>query len=185
MAAEFQREFVAEDACRHRQHREQEADDQRRWNAGGGISDNDECPECHQPGAHAVQLEAMRAVTEHKAHGGPVLENGSEIEQASLCGPWLHRSQEEARRVAQQLVERSLAACVNVLGPIESIYRWQEKLESAGEFLLLIKTTAAQFCAVRDAVRQLHSYELPECVSVAIDDGSEKYLAWLHDNVKK
>jgi len=94
-------------------------------------------------------------------------------------------TREAAAKLAHTLVEQRLAACVNIIGPIESIYRWQEKLESAGEFLLLIKTTAAQFCAVRDAVRQLHSYELPECVSVAIDDGSEKYLAWLHDNVKK
>ena len=93
-------------------------------------------------------------------------------------------SQEEARRVAQQLVERSLAACVNVLGPIESIYRWQGKVETAGEFLLLIKTTAERFPDLRDALVALHSYEVPECVAIDVADGSAAYLAWLADSVR-
>src|SRR6476660_7197992 len=92
-------------------------------------------------------------------------------------------SQEEARRIAQQLVERSLAACVNVLGPIESIYRWQGKVETAGEFLLLIKTTAERFPDVRDALVALHSYEVPECIAIDVADGSAPYLAWLADSV--
>ena len=92
-------------------------------------------------------------------------------------------SQEEARRIAQQLVERSLAACVNVLGPIESIYRWQGKVETAGEFLLLIKTTAERFPDVRDALVALHSYEVPECIAIDVADGSAPYLAWLTDSV--
>lgn len=93
-------------------------------------------------------------------------------------------SQEEARRVAQQLVERSLAACVNVLGPIESIYRWQGKVETAGEFLLLIKTTAERFPDLREALVALHSYEVPECIGVDVADGSAPYLAWLADSVR-
>lgn len=93
-------------------------------------------------------------------------------------------SQEEARRVAQQLVERSLAACVNVLGPIESIYRWQGKVETAGEFLLLIKTTAERFPDLRDALVALHSYEVPECIAIDVADGSAAYLAWLADSVR-
>jgi periplasmic divalent cation tolerance protein len=93
-------------------------------------------------------------------------------------------SQEEARRIAQQLVERSLAACVNVLGPIESIYRWQGKVETAGEFLLLIKTTAERFPDVRDALVALHSYEVPECIAIDVADGSAPYLAWLADSVR-
>ena len=93
-------------------------------------------------------------------------------------------SQEEARRIAQQLVERSLAACVNVLGPIESIYRWQGKVETAGEFLLLIKTTAERFPDVRDALVALHSYEIPECIAIDVADGSAPYLAWLADSVR-
>ena len=93
-------------------------------------------------------------------------------------------SREHAATIAQALVEQRLAACVNIVGPMDSTYRWKEKIETAEEFLLLIKTTATQFAAVRDKIRQLHTYDLPECISIAIDDGSADYLAWLADNVK-
>jgi len=92
-------------------------------------------------------------------------------------------SEDEARRVAQHLMEHQLAACVNILPGIESIYRWQDKVESAREWLLLIKTTAEKFPAVRDAIRQVHSYELPECIAIAIEDGSKEYLQWIGDCV--
>jgi periplasmic divalent cation tolerance protein len=91
-------------------------------------------------------------------------------------------SEEEARRIAQALVERRLAACVNVVGPIQSIYRWKGAVESASEHLLVIKTTAAAFPRVRDAIRELHSYALPECVMLAIEAGSEDYLRWIADS---
>ena len=92
-------------------------------------------------------------------------------------------SEDEAQRIAHHLVENQLAACVNVIPRIESVYRWQGKVESNREWLLLIKTTAAKFAAVRDAIRELHSYELPECVALAIDDGSPDYLLWLEQSV--
>jgi periplasmic divalent cation tolerance protein len=92
-------------------------------------------------------------------------------------------SEDEARKVAQHLMEHQLAACVNILPGVESIYRWQDKVESAREWLLLIKTTAEKFPAVRDAIRQVHSYELPECIAIAIEDGSEEYLQWIGDCV--
>ena len=93
-------------------------------------------------------------------------------------------SEDEARRIANYLVENQLAACVNLIPRIESIYRWQGKMESNREWLLLIKTTADKFAAVRDAIRELHSYELPECIAIAIEDGSPDYLQWLEQSVK-
>jgi periplasmic divalent cation tolerance protein len=93
-------------------------------------------------------------------------------------------SQEEARKLAHHLVEHQLAACVNIVPQIESIYRWQGKVESSQEWLLLIKTTAERFPAVRDAIRELHSYDLPECVTLTIEDGSPDYLKWLADSVR-
>jgi len=93
-------------------------------------------------------------------------------------------SQDEAGKLARHLVENQLAACVNIIPHIESIYRWQGKMESSTEWLLLIKTTQKKFPAVRDAIRQLHSYELPECISLAIGDGSAPYLDWIAQSVK-
>lgn len=92
-------------------------------------------------------------------------------------------SEDEARKIARFLVERHRAACVNLVPQIESIYRWKGKVESAREWLLIIKTSADQFPAVRDAIRELHSYELPECVSLSIEDGSSDYLEWLGESL--
>lgn len=91
-------------------------------------------------------------------------------------------SEEEAERIAQHLIENQLAACVNIVPRIKSVYRWQGKVESSDEWLLLIKTSVDQFPTVRDAIRSLHSYELPECISIAIDDGSAEYLAWIRES---
>jgi periplasmic divalent cation tolerance protein len=93
-------------------------------------------------------------------------------------------SEDEARKIALHLVENQLAACVNIVPHIESIYRWQGKVESTREWLLLIKTTAERFPAVRDALRKLHSYELPECVALSIEDGSLEYLDWLANSLE-
>ena len=93
-------------------------------------------------------------------------------------------SEEEARKIAHALVDRKLAACVNIVPQIESVYRWQGKVESAREWLLLIKTSAEKFSAVRDALCELHSYDLPECIAIAIEDGSPDYLQWIADSVR-
>ncbi len=94
-------------------------------------------------------------------------------------------SAEEAQKIAQALVERRLAACVNVVGPIQSVYRWKGAVESAPEHLLIIKTTSEAFPRVRDAIRELHSYELPECVMLSIEAGSEEYMKWIGDSVDR
>lgn len=93
-------------------------------------------------------------------------------------------SQEEGRRIAQALVERRLAACVNIVPGIESVYRWEGKVESAAEQLLVIKTTAAAFPKLREALLELHSYSVPECLMLSVEDGSAAYLAWLGESVE-
>lgn len=93
-------------------------------------------------------------------------------------------SEDEARKLAHHLVEHQLAACVNIVPQIESIYRWQGKVESAREWLLLIKTTAENFAAVRDAIRAMHSYDVPECIAIDIADGSTDYMQWIGESVK-
>ncbi|HET8667039.1 MAG TPA: divalent-cation tolerance protein CutA [Terriglobales bacterium] len=92
-------------------------------------------------------------------------------------------SKQEAQKIAQALVERRLAACVNISGPIESIYRWKGEVESAQEWLLLVKTSAAAFENLQNAIRELHSYELPECIALRIEGGSKEYLQWVDANL--
>ncbi|MGZ4871262.1 MAG: divalent-cation tolerance protein CutA [Candidatus Angelobacter sp.] len=91
-------------------------------------------------------------------------------------------SEAEARKIAHALVERRLAACVNIVPQLESIYRWQDKVETAQEWLLLIKTQADLFERVRDAVKELNSYDLPECVMLEVAAGSHEYLDWIAKN---
>lgn len=93
-------------------------------------------------------------------------------------------SVDEARRIAEGLIERKLAACVNIVPKVVSIYRWKGKTEEAEEWLLWIKTSASAFAKVRDAIKEMHSYELPECLCLAIEDGSAEYLSWLEEAVE-
>ena len=86
---------------------------------------------------------------------------------------------ETAERLALQLVEQRLAACVNILGPLQSIYRWRGQVHNDPEFLLLIKTTAECSAQLRSDLKSLHPYELPECLEISVDGGSEEYLAWI------
>ena len=97
----------------------------------------------------------------------------------TTCG-----SLEEARSIAHALVDRQLAACVNIAPQIESIYRWQGEVEAATEWLLVIKTTIDAFDRVRDALIELHSYGLPECIQIGIEDGSAAYLEWIGESVR-
>ena len=93
-------------------------------------------------------------------------------------------SKEEAHKIARTLVERHLAACVNIVGPIESVYHWHGKVETSIEYQLLIKTMADALDAVQKAVAEMHSYELPEFVVLTVDAGSRKYLEWIEGCVR-
>jgi periplasmic divalent cation tolerance protein len=86
---------------------------------------------------------------------------------------------EVALTIARELIERRLAACVNVLGRCDSVYRWQGQLETAREVPLLIKTRTAVYPDVEAAIRKLHPYELPEIVAVRIERGLPEYLQWV------
>ena len=92
-------------------------------------------------------------------------------------------SEEEAERIAELLVERRLAACVQVVGPIASRYRWQGAIEEEREWQCLAKTTRAAYDAVEAAIREAHSYEEPEIIAIPIVAGSAGYLAWIEANV--
>jgi len=92
-------------------------------------------------------------------------------------------SEQAARRIAGELVKRRLAGCVQVLGPIQSIYRWRGRVESAQEWLCLIKSTRAAYERLEAALRELHSYETPEIIALPIEGGSDEYLEWLSESV--
>ncbi len=93
-------------------------------------------------------------------------------------------SSEEAEKIASAIVDRRLAACVNIIPQIRSVYRWHGSVEKAAEWLLVIKTRSVVFERVRDAIKQLHSYELPECIMLEVGDGSKGYLEWIAENVE-
>ena len=85
-----------------------------------------------------------------------------------------------AERIARALVEEGLAACVNILPPMRSFYRWKGKIEDSTELLLVIKSSTMRFPAIQNRIQALHPYELPEIIAVPIADGLPEYLAWLN-----
>jgi periplasmic divalent cation tolerance protein len=90
---------------------------------------------------------------------------------------------EDADKLAQALVEKRLAACVNVVSGVKSFYRWQGKIENDAEFLLIVKTARGLVDQLRQELEKLHPYELPELVVAPIIDGSPNYLAWLEQEI--
>jgi periplasmic divalent cation tolerance protein len=93
-------------------------------------------------------------------------------------------NQQEAERIARHLVEGRLAACVNLLGGVRSIYRWRDAVESSDEVLLIIKTESSRAREVEAAVASLHSYETPEFLLLPIAGGSDGYLNWLRASLE-
>jgi len=91
----------------------------------------------------------------------------------------------EAERAGRAIVERRLAACVNIFdAPVRSIYRWKAKVEQAREFLLIIKSSRARLAPLRTEIERLHSYETPEFIVLPILTGAPRYLAWLAESVR-
>jgi len=93
-------------------------------------------------------------------------------------------SPNEARKIARAVVEQRLAACANlVTTPVQSVYRWKGKVESAKEFLLIIKTTQSRFAKLEAAIKRLHSYDVPEINALPIAAGAAAYLIWISNSV--
>lgn len=92
-------------------------------------------------------------------------------------------SQDEAHRLAELLVSRKLAACVQIAN-ISSVYRWKDQVQKEAEYLLLIKTTTPLYRNVEAAIVENHSYEIPEIVQLPIANGLERYLGWIAENTQ-
>lgn len=101
----------------------------------------------------------------------------------SFCVILTTSSKDEAERLAEMLVSRKLAACVQIVN-IASTYMWQGKITKEAEFLLLIKTTAHLYPAVETAIMENHSYEVPEIIQIPITRGLPAYLTWVGENTK-
>lgn len=91
-------------------------------------------------------------------------------------------SSETASSIAETLVSNKLAACVNIVNSIESVYQWQGKIEHDKEILLIIKTRQTLFSQVEQAIQELHNYELPEVIAVPIVSGAKNYLNWIQSS---
>ena len=102
------------------------------------------------------------------------MENDTYIIVLSTCD-----SVEMANAIAENLVQNKLAACVNILRGVESVYQWQGKIQRDAEILLLIKTRQACFEALQNAIQEQHSYELPEIIAVPVQSGEKNYLDWI------
>jgi periplasmic divalent cation tolerance protein len=128
-----------------------------------------------KPRTHNIQDDARRTskVTENFKMTGKII-------VLVTCG-----SAKEARKIARVAVEQRLAACVNILAnPMQSIYRWKGKVESAEEFLLIIKTTQSRFAKLQAEVKRLHSYDVPEIIALPVVRGDADYFAWISESVK-
>ncbi|MDO9462926.1 MAG: divalent-cation tolerance protein CutA [Deltaproteobacteria bacterium] len=92
---------------------------------------------------------------------------------------------EDARKIARALVEKRLAGCVQIIGPITSTYRWKEAIETAEEWMCIIKTRKDLYPELERSIREVHPYEVPEILAVPVVEGSKDYLEWLGNEIKK
>jgi periplasmic divalent cation tolerance protein len=128
-----------------------------------------------KPQTHNIQNDARRISKDTEN-----FEMTNKIVVLVTCG-----SAKEARKIARAVVEQRMAACANIVAsPVQSIYRWNGRVESAKEFLLIIKTTQARFAKLKAEVKRLHSYDVPEIVALPIAAGATNYLNWVSDSVE-
>ncbi|MBC7127346.1 MAG: divalent-cation tolerance protein CutA [Candidatus Methanosuratincola petrocarbonis] len=90
----------------------------------------------------------------------------------------------QGEEIARRLVEERLAACVNILPSMRSVYRWKDRVEESTEFMLIVKTEQRVFEKMKKRVLELHSYELPEIIALNVSEGLESYLDWISSNVE-
>ncbi|SRR5581483_1436792 len=90
---------------------------------------------------------------------------------------------DSARKIARTLVEEKLAACVNILPQVKSIYRWKGEIETANEVFVIIKTTIGKYQQLEQRIRALHSYEVPEIIALRLHDGLPDYLNWIEQSL--
>jgi len=93
-------------------------------------------------------------------------------------------NKDEAKKIAKELIKEKLAACVNIIENVTSIYEWKGEICEDGEFLMIIKSKKHKFSDIEKKIKELHSYELPEIISFEIKEGYEKYLEWIEENIK-
>jgi len=89
-------------------------------------------------------------------------------------------SKEEAEKISRKLLKEKLVACVNIIGPIESLFWWQNKIDEAEEFIILIKTDKSLFQQVAETTKKIHPYQIPEIIGLPIVEGSKDYLRWMY-----
>jgi periplasmic divalent cation tolerance protein len=94
-------------------------------------------------------------------------------------------TEEQANLIARELIARRLAACVNILPGVRSVYRWKGKICKDGELMLIVKTAASEYAEICDTIHELHSYELPEILSFDVSRGDADFLAWIAASVDK
>jgi len=114
----------------------------------------------------------------------PVSDNSDNSDNSPVIISTTAESEELLGQIAFALLEKKLAACCQISGPIRSVYRWQGKVESSSEHICTIKTTSKQVSAITDAIRERHNYDEPEIIVTPIVGGSESYLQWICDSVK-
>lgn len=128
-----------------------------------------------KPQTHNIQNDARRTSKDTEN-----FEMTDKIVVLVTCG-----SAKEARKIARAVVEQRMGACASIVAsPVHSIYRWKGKVESAKEFLLIIKTTQTLFAKLEVAIKRLHSYDVPEIIALPVAHGAAAYLAWISDSVR-